>query len=358
VSDPAQIVSFGGDAVWGLKAFFDPSIKGGNYSAGAAGYAEAMADIGKIFGVVGALQAAFIANSTNPAWPATSAAPDALKAAIPSRSALVLVALMAGLPLQSAHFDATSTPPGATPLQALGAQTAVFPAFAALENIATAAALGVLVLYDLELQAGGQAFDNSTTNYAERLAEDQFIWVSALSGKSATDAMLAYVAAYPRVKGNPAAIAKLQTLVSHTGKVDKPSILFKGTSDPATLAGIQQSLADRYAAHHAEKWAAAKKAGVRTKPAYNQLVLWNFPPEKYMKFTAAGSPDTSIPAATGTNHCNFSVSQYLAIADMLAYAAENGKNLSGGALLTKLRKAGNMTFDRGYTAPRLRAIGG
>jgi len=43
---------------------------------------------------------------------------------------------------------------------------------------------------------------------------------------------------------------------------------------------------------------------------------------------------------------------------MLAYAADNGKNLSGGALLTKLRKAGNMTFDRGYAAPRLKALGG
>ena len=358
VSDPAQIVSFGGDALFGVKAFFDPTIKGGNYSAGAAGYAEAMADIGKIFGVAGALSAAFTANSTNPAWPASSTAPAALKSAIPSRSALVLVALMAGIPLQSAHFDATSTPPGATPIQALGAQTAVFPAFAALENLTTAAALGVLVLYDLELQAGGQAFDNTATDYAARVAEDQFIWVSALSGKSATDAMLAYLAAVPRVKGNPAAIAKLQTLASHTGKVDKPSILFKGTSDPATLAGIQQSLADKYAAHHAEKWAAAKKAGVRTKPAYNQLVLWNFPPEKYMKFTASGLPDTSIPAATGTNHCNFTVSQYLAIADLLAYAADNGKNMSGGALYTKIRKAGNMTFDRGYEAPRLKYYGG
>jgi hypothetical protein len=265
-----------------------------------------------------------------------------------------MVALMAGLPLQSAHFDSTSTPPGATPLIALGAQTAVFPAFAALENITTAAALGVLVNYDLELQAGGQTFDNTATNYAERIADDQFIWVSALSGKSATDAILAYLAAVPRVKGNPAAIAKLSTLVSHTGKVDKPSILFKGTSDPATLAGIQQSLADRYAAHYAQKWAAAKKAGTRTKPPYNQLVLWNFPPEKYMKFTAAGLPDSTGAAATGTNHCNFTVSQYLAIADLLAYAAENGKNMSGGALYTKLRKAKNMTYDRGYVAPSLR----
>jgi hypothetical protein len=73
-----------------------------------------------------------------------------------------------------------------------------------------------------------------------------------------------------------------------------------------------------------------------------------------MKFTAAGLPDSTGAAATGTNHCNFTVSQYLAIADLLAYAAENGKNMSGGALYTKLRKAKNMTYDRGYVAPSLR----
>jgi hypothetical protein len=47
----------------------------------------------------------------------------------------------------------------------------------------------------------------------------------------------------------------------------------------------------------------------------------------------------------------------MAIADLLAYAADNGKNMSGGALLTKLRKAGNMTIDRNYTAPRLKYYG-
>ena len=42
---------------------------------------------------------------------------------------------------------------------------------------------------------------------------------------------------------------------------------------------------------------------------------------------------------------------------MLAYAADNGVNLSGGALLTKLRKAGNMTYDRGYSAPKMKFYG-
>jgi len=42
---------------------------------------------------------------------------------------------------------------------------------------------------------------------------------------------------------------------------------------------------------------------------------------------------------------------------LLAYAAENGKNMSGGALLTKLRKAKNMTYDRGYSAPKMKYYG-
>ena len=63
------------------------------------------------------------------------------------------------------------------------------------------------------------------------------------------------------------------------------------------------------------------------------------------------------PAATGTNHCNFSTSQYLAVADLLAYAADNGVNMSGGALLTKIRKGGNMTLDRGYSAPKMKYYG-
>ena len=356
-SDIGPLMTMAGDALWGIKTFFDPTIKGGGYSAGQAGYAEAMGDLVKVFTVIGSLQAAIAANAATPAWPATSKVPDAIKA-IPSRSALVLIALMSGVPLQSAHFDSTSAPAGLAARDQLSFQVAINPALAALENVANAAALAVLATHDLELQAGGAVFDNTATDYAARVAEEQFVWSSALTGVSGTAGLLSVLAASPRAKADPAAVAKLKTLTSHSGKVEIPTILFTGTADPVTTAGNQQSVVDKYAEYWAEKWAAAKKAGIRTKPVNNQLVLWNFPPEKYTKFTAAGSPDTTVPAATGTNHCNFTVAQHLAIADMLAYAADNGKNLSGGALLTKLRKAGNMTFDRGYAAPRLKALGG
>ena len=355
-SDVTPLMTMAGDALWGIKTFFDPTIKGGGYSAGAAGYAEAMGDLGKVLTVAGAMSAAIAANPTAPAWPATSTVPAALKA-VPSRSALVLIGLMSGLPMQSAHFDSTSAPAGLPASNALSFQLAINPALATLENVTNAAAVGVLFALDIEQQAGGAVFDNTATDYSARVASERFIWSSALTGEAGVNALLGYLAAVPRVKGNPAAIAKLATLTTHSGKVEIPTILFTGTADPVTTPGNQQAVIDKYAAYSAEKWAAAKKEGTRKKPANNQLALWNLPPEKYSKFTATGSPDTTPAAATGTNHCNFTVSQYLAIADLLAYAAETGKNMSGGALYTKIRKAGNMTYDRGYSAPRMKYYG-
>jgi pimeloyl-ACP methyl ester carboxylesterase len=355
-SDITPLMTMAGDALWGIKTFFDPTIKGGGYSAGAAGYAEAMGDLVKVFTAIGSLQAAFAANPSTPAWPATSKVPDAIKA-IPSRSALVMVALMAGIPMQSANFDSTSAPAGLPAANALSFQLAINPAFAALQNVANAAALAVLATHDLELQAGGAVFDNTATDYAARIADEQFSWASALSGASGTAGLLSVLAASPRAKASPAAVEKLKTLASHSGKVEIPTILFTGVADPITTAGNQQSVIDKYATYWAEKWVAARKAGDRKRPVNNVLAIWNFPLEKYTKYTAAGAPDTSVPAATGTNHCNFTTSQYMAIADLLAHASANGQHLSGGPLLTKLRKAGNMTYDRGYSAPKLKYYG-
>ncbi len=356
-SDITPLMTTAGDALWGLKTFFDPTIKGGNYSAGPAGYAESMGDLVKVFTVIGAMQAAIGANPIAPAWPATSTVPAALKA-VPSRSALVLIALMSGVSMQSAHFDSTSAPAGLPDSNALSFKLAINPALAALENLANAAALAVLATHDIELQAGGAIFDNTATNYAARVVDEQFIWSSALSGNAGIGALLGYLAVVPRAKGDPAAMAKLASLTTHTGKVDIPTILFTGTADPVTGPGNQQSVIDKYAAYSAEKWAATIKERGSKKPTNNQLALWSIPPEKYSKFTAAGSPDTSVPAAPGTNHCNFTVAQHVAIADLLAYASSNGRNLSGGALLTKIRKAGNMTYDRGYSAPKMKYYGG
>jgi len=353
-------LTMAGDFLWGLKVLFDPTIKGGNYSAGTAGLLESYADLVKVFTVLGKLQATM---STG-AWPDTSSATGkALQAAgVPSRSALLLVGLMAGVPTQSAHFDSISGPEGALKLTF---PLAVSPALAVLENGASAASLAVLATHDVELQAGGAVFDNTKTDYAARIEGERVIYNAALSGNTVIDALLGALSAAnpgaPRAVGNPAAIAKMRSLQTNTGKINVPTVLMTGVADPITPAGASQRLVDVYAEQYAAEKAAAIKAYQTTRsfktPQNNLLMLWNTTPASYTKFDAAGSPITSTPAAQGTNHCNFTSAQLVFVAKSLVQASNTGKLPSGGALYTAVRKAGNLSIDKGIRFPWLKFYG-
>jgi len=353
-------LTMAGDFLWGIKVLFDPTIKAGNYSAGAAGVAESYADLVKLFTVMGKLQASI---STG-AWPDTSSATGkALAAAgIPSRSALLLLGLMAGLPTQSAHFDSISGPDGALKLTF---PLAISPVLAILENGTNAAALAVLATQDVENQTGGAIFDNSKTDYSARVDAERVIFNAALSGNTAIDAMLGALSAAnpgaPRAVANPAAVAKMKALHQNTGKINVPTVLMVGLADPITPAGASQRLVDLYAEQYAAEKAAARKAYQATReyknPTNKLLMLWNTTPANYTKFDAAGSPITSTPAAQGTNHCNFTSAQLVLVAKSLVQASSTGKLPSGGALLTAVRKAGNLSVDKGISVPWLKAYG-
>ena len=353
-------LTMAGDFLWGLKVLFDPTIKGGNYSAGTAGLLESYADLGKVFTVLGKLQATMATG----AWPDTSSATGkALQAAgVPSRSALLLVGLMAGVPTQSAHFDSISGPEGALKLTF---PLAISPALAVLENGASAASLAVLATHDVELQAGGAIFDNTKTDYAARIEGERVIYNAALSGNTVIDALLGALSAAnpgaPRAVGNPAAVSKMRALQLNTGKINVPTVLMTGVADPITPAGASQRLVDMYAEQYAAEKAAAIKAYQTTRtfktPQNNLLMLWNTTPASYTKFDAAGSPITSTPAAQGTNHCNFTSAQYLLVAKSLVQASNTGKLPSGGALYTAVRKAGNLSVDKGIRFPWLKSYG-
>ena len=354
-------LTMAGDAVWGLKTFFDPTIVGSNYAAGAAGYAQAMGDIVKVLTVAGTLQALIAANPTAPAWPATSTVPASLKE-IPSRSALVLVGVMSGVPTQSAHFDNSTGPGDPTSTAYVQYATAISPALGTLENIATAAILGIMATYDVELQSGGTVFDNTKTDYAARLGSDLYTYGSALSGLDAASGMLAYLSplnpAAPRVAGNAKAIEKMRALASHTGKINVPTITLGAVADNATPAGHDQWLGDRAAEQLTAARAAAKAAyltsGSYTKPVSKFMSIWQKPPTKYSKYTATGSPDTTPAGANGTGHCNTTPAQNLAIADLAYEAANTGALVVGGKLLTTIRKAGGLTYDPGFRAQLLK----
>ncbi len=344
-----------GDFLWGVKVLFDPSIKGGNYSAGAAGYAESMGDLGKFFTVIGKLSAGISTGK----WPDTSSATGkSLEAAgIPVRSALLLLGLMAGLPTQSAHFDSISGPEIAA--LKLAFPLAVSPALAILENGANAGALAILATADAELQAGGAIFDNTKTNYAARVENERVIFNAALSGDTVINGMLGALSAAnpgaPRAQGSAAAIAKLRALHTNKNKINLPTILMTGVADPITMAGASQLLVDAYATAYADAKAAARKAYKSSRsyvaPANNLIMAWSKTPASWTTFSATGAPITTTAAAPGTNHCNFTTAQYLFVAKSLVTVANTGRLPTGGALNTLKFKGGNLLIDSQYRAP-------
>jgi pimeloyl-ACP methyl ester carboxylesterase len=325
------------DFLWGLKTFFDPTIKGGNYSAGAAGAGEAITDLVKMFTVIGKLQASI---STN-AWPDTSKAPDSIKA-IPPRSALLLVGLMAGIPTKSTSFDSTTGPEGALKLTW---PLAIAPAMAVLENGAQGAALAILATHDLELQAGGAFYDNSKTDYAARVADEAVTFNAALSGNTALNGLLSYLSplnpAAPRLIANQAALAKLRALSTHTGKISVPTVVLAGETDVVSPAGNTQWLIDRYAEQSAAEKAAARKAdgGSFMAPKNKLIVIWKTGSSSYSKFTAAGSPIPLVASDPNSNaHCNFSAAQHVALVKLAVQGATKGSVSYDGATRTVARK--------------------
>ena len=339
-------ITMAGDFLWGVKTLFDPTIKLANYSAGAAGYVEMVTDIGKVLTVFGTISATIKANPLTPAWPATSTAPATLTGPIPVRSAVLLLGLISGISTQSTTFDSSSGPKG--PLET-SFGLAISPALAVLENGAQAAILAVVANYDMELRAGGVVFDNSKTNYAARLGDDGDVYAAGLSGKTATAGMLGYLSALnpaaPRVTANASAVASMKALGEISGKITVPTITLTATADHITPPGATQYLINQYNSAIAS---GDSKKGLLVN-------IWNKPADEYTKFDAAGSPITPAKTTNGTEHCNFTESQFMMIAKMLTDSAKSGKAPTAKTVAAAIKKDKNLFVDPNYTAPLLKA---
>ncbi len=339
-------ITMAGDFLWGVKTLFDPTIKAVNYSGGADGYVEMVTDIGKVLTVFGTISATIKANPLTPAWPATSTAPATLTGPIPVRSAVLLLGLISGISTQSTTFDSSSGPKG--PLET-SFGLAISPALAVLENGAQAAILAVVANYDMELRAGGVVFDNSKTNYAARLGDDGDVYAAGLSGKTATAGMLGYLSALnpaaPRVTADASAVASMKALGEISGKITVPTITLTATADHITPPGATQYLINQY--NSAISSGDSKKGLL--------VNIWNKPADEYTKFDAAGSPITPAKTTNGTEHCNFTESQFMMVAKMLNDAAKSGKAPSAKTVAAAIKKDKNLFVDPNYTAPLLKA---
>lgn len=348
------LIAYFGDALYGFKAYFDPSIKVGGYSTDpVVRQQEQLANIGKVLTVLGKLSAGL----SSGAWPDTaSPAGKALQAAgIPSRSALLAVGLMAGIPTRSKHVDGTSGPTGAAETYPL----AVAPAVAILENMGTVGVAGTLLLADGELLAGGKVYDNSKTDYAARISAERDIFSFALSGNSAVDGILAALAATPRETADASAVAKIPSLIGLKGSITKPTVMIATESDEYTPASIAQWYVDNYDAQFAAAKdaaiAAAKKSRNYQAPVKKLVTLWAKTAPKYSKFTSAGSPDLSATPGAGTGHCLYTSAQWLAAAKMIASAVNTGKFPNQGPIVTAAKKVG-LSYDNKFRVPTFKAL--
>jgi len=331
--------TYANDFLWMFKTFFDPTIKGNGYSAGSAGYMEYMGDISKVLTAFGTIQAAIAADPLAPKWPASSTVPAALQA-IPVRSAVLLIGLLAGVPVQSMTYDASSGPAG--PLET-SFGLAISPALGVFENAFTALALALIGNYDAEVRCGGTIFDNTATDYAARLGDNGDVYAAGLSGKTATAGMLAYLnklnPAAPRVKGTPAALNCIKNeQANYTGAITIPTITISQTADQVTPAGFIQKFKELY----------ASKVEAGTAKPGNLLNIWNKPPDTYTKFDSAGKPITPALPTTGTSHFMYTNSDLLIIAKMLASAGKTGKLPSVATAKAAFKKNPNIFIDPDY----------
>ena len=339
LADSAQAeITMAGDFLWGLRTLFNPAIKGSNYTPGSQGYVEMLTDLQNVLLTLGALKDALAANPVAPAWPDTSPVPDSLKA-IPVRSAILLLGLISGISTQSNTYDASSGPAG--PLET-SFGLAISPALAVLENGSQAAILAVIANYDMEVRAGGVVFDNSATDYAARLGDDADIYAAALTGKTSTAGMLAYLSKFnpaaPRVTGSASAIANLKSMYQLQGKIEVPTITLSATADHITPPGATQYLINQY----------NKSVTNLTASAGKLVNIWNKPDDSYTEFSSAGLPVTPTVTTNGTGHCNYTTGQILAVAKLAANAAKTGKAPSISAVRAAIKNEPNLFIDPSY----------
>jgi len=344
------------DALWLFKTYFDPSMKLTGYSAGKAGDLEATADIGKMYSILASVGA----NVSSGKWPATAGpSGKALEAAgVPVRSAMLLCALLVGMPVQSASYDNINGPDGALKLTF---PLAVSPALASLENFGVALTSGLSMAREWDTKFGPNRYDNTKTNFATQLSEsDRDIYNAALSGNTVIDALLGVLnpanPAAPRMVGEASAVAKAAGMYSTTGKITVPTIMMTGTNDPVPAASWIQQVSDKYAvqfaAEKAAAIAAAKKSRSYVAPKNKLGVVWLKPPKNWTKFDATGTPIAQSYVA-GNGHAAFTQKQFKFMIDAAIKAANAGSVSTTGTFVSTARKAG-MVRDKFSSYPYLK----
>ena len=353
----ANTLKSGCDFLYIFSVFFDPTIKGCTVmgTKGVPGHMAVLGDFAK----VGALLTQWSKDygSLPLAYPAAI-----VPAGIPQRSALLLAGLIAGIPTKSSHMDGISTSATLVPEGSINSTVAI------LENAQDFLGTAYFGGQGVAEVVGAGFYDNTKTNFSALLAdEDLGRFTVGLSGEEAVGAMLATLAAYPRVEGVPASVAKLAALDKSKFDTTKPVVLLSNEADRLVLSGNQVHYVNKAKAVYEARIAAWDKRLadatnqpeisflLKNKPVWNTVSMYALTPDTYTKFTATGAPDLTAPVAiSGVGHESFTKEQLMTWVRVLASSAKTGKVPSQTVLNTILPKVPYLNTDPDYQPAELK----
>jgi hypothetical protein len=292
------------------KALVAPSLRVANYTS----YGQALQDLGTVLQTLQGVAAGTVSVSS---------------VGYPVAQANLLAGLMGGEPTVSSSFDGVTVNPafatlGTAAALAGGYQPAsagASSAAAMLQNVGAAAALGVMVRYDLEQRArlvagipadqSANFTDNVNVTYSNLLTEEQRGEFGDTLNASTVmpnllNAMLATVDsskgnAAIRYAANPKAVAAVRALPAPKGVYTVPTVMLSTTYDPVVPAG-------NTGLYYQKLVASAKKAG---KPAIVGQYYTVPPADGWTVFApGAKGPDAAASAAnatSGVGHCNWAI---------------------------------------------------
>lgn len=315
VAGPEQAFGSAMTVLYTWKTLVAPTLKVANY----ASYGEALTDLATVFTMLGGA-------ATTPVTPV----------GYPLAQANLLGGLMAGLPTKSSVYDGQTVNPAFATLGTAAALAGGFQpasagassAVAMLQNVGTAAALGILGRYDLEQRArviaqippteSANFNDNVKVVYSRLLSPEQRgEFGDTLNATTvmpnALNAMLASLDASvgdptKRFAANPKAVAAVRALPAPKGVYGVPTMLLSTTYDPAVPAGNTGWLYDRLMASY-------KKGG--SKGVFKVSAFYTVPPEDGWTSFEAGAKAPSTPLSlaalggSGVGHCVFTGAQVI-----------------------------------------------
>ncbi len=321
VEGPLQAYSSAMTLLFTWKTLVVPTLKVANYTAGPAGYVEALTDLGTVLKVLGAA-------ATSPVTPV----------GFPLAQSNLLGGLMAGLPTKSSVYDGQTQNPAFAQLgtaAALGggyapASAGASSAVAMLQNVGTAAALGILGRYELETRIrtiGGFAAsdnanfnDNVETSYTNLLSPEQRgEFGDTLNATTViadpVNTMLGTLDASrgdaaKRFAANPKAVAIANALPAPKGVYSVPTLMITTTYDPAVPAG---NTGDFFASIQKSY----NKMNKMKPGLFKAAAFYTIPPEDgWTKFAPDGkAPNAALSVAalgnSGVGHCVYTPEQIL-----------------------------------------------